>query len=146
MIQNLIFGILSLKILFCSYEDFIIVQTFQQILSEFFLISGFLTESLKANKNQQKKITHFTIQFYSKNFNHFTNLNSLDIENDTVCSLNVAKNLSDFTNFQQTCFFLVSEKNICTAPFLDAQELHFESKCLYISLYLLKKIFVPETQ
>ena len=29
-----------------------------------------------------KKITHFTIQFCSKNFTHFTNLNSLDIRNN----------------------------------------------------------------
>ena len=111
------------------------------------IIRVFFNFSFSNRKPQsQQKLAKKDHTFYNTVLlKKLTNLNSLDIENDTVCSLNVAKNLSDFTNFQQTCFFLVSEKNICTAPFLDAQELHFESKCLYISLYLLKKIFVPET-
>ena len=68
MNQNLIFGILFLKTLFWKYNFFIFVQTCQWTSS---LISGLLAESLKA-----KKITHFIIQFCSKNLTHFTNLNS----------------------------------------------------------------------
>ena len=79
MNQNLIFGILFLKILFWKYNFFIFVQTCQGTSSEFFLISGLLAESLKA-----KKITHFIIQFCSKSLTHFTNLNSLDIENNIL--------------------------------------------------------------
>ena len=37
------------------------------------------------------------------------------------------KTLHALQTFQQTCFWLVSEKNIGTAPFPDAQELHSRS-------------------
>ena len=50
----------------------------------FFLIADFLAESLKAKQKLAKKITHFTIQFCSKNLTHFTNLNLLDIENNIL--------------------------------------------------------------
>ena len=51
MIQNLIFGILFLKILFRTYNFFISVQTCQWTSSESFLISDLLAESLKAKKD-----------------------------------------------------------------------------------------------
>ena len=51
MIQNLIFGIILLKILFLAYNFFILIHMFQRTSSKFFLISDFLEESLKANKN-----------------------------------------------------------------------------------------------
>ena len=50
MIQNLIFGILFLKIVFWAYNVFVFVQTFQWTSSEIFLISEFLAESLRTNK------------------------------------------------------------------------------------------------
>ena len=50
----------------------------------FFIISDFLAESLKARKKLPKKITHFAMQFRSKNLTHFMNLNSLDIENNML--------------------------------------------------------------
>ena len=50
MIQNLTFRILFLKT-FRAYNFFIFVHLFQWTLSELFLISDFLTENLKANKN-----------------------------------------------------------------------------------------------
>ena len=43
--------------------------------------------SSRKSQNQQKlakKITHFTIHFCSKNLTHFTNLNSIDIENNML--------------------------------------------------------------
>ena len=51
MIQNLIFGITFLKIVFRAYNVFIFAHTLQWVSSEFFLISNFVAESLKANKN-----------------------------------------------------------------------------------------------
>ena len=39
----------------------------------YLLISDFLVESLKAKKLAQN-VTHFTLQFYSKNLTHFTQL------------------------------------------------------------------------
>ena len=43
MIQNLIFGIILLKILFVAYNFFIFILMFQRT-SKFFLISDFLEE------------------------------------------------------------------------------------------------------
>ena len=51
MIQNLIFGILFLKILFRTYNFFIFVQISQWISSESFLISDLPAESLKAKND-----------------------------------------------------------------------------------------------
>ena len=51
MIQNLTFEILFLKTLFRVYNFFMFVHTFQWTSSELFLISDFLTEILKAEKN-----------------------------------------------------------------------------------------------
>ena len=51
IIQNLIFGIRFLKILFPLYNFIIFVHTFQWTTSEFFLISDFPAGCLKVNKN-----------------------------------------------------------------------------------------------
>ena len=51
MIQNLIFGILFLKIFIRTHNFFIFVQMCQWKSSEFFLISDLLAESLKAKKD-----------------------------------------------------------------------------------------------
>ena len=84
----------------------------------FFLISDFLAEYLKAFLRNSTQLT-------------------LKI----ICSRNIAKNVSDFTNFLANIFLFGVRKNICTAPFLDAQELHSWSTLrtnvfvfLYISL------------
>ena len=83
MIQNLVFGSLFLKILFLAYNFFVFVQMFQW-KSEFFLISDFLAESLKANKIQRKRSHSFYYTVSLKNLIHFTNLNSLDVENNML--------------------------------------------------------------
>ena len=44
-----------------------------------------------------------------------------------VESLNTGKNLSDFKNFPADMVLLGARANICTTPFLEAQELHFWS-------------------
>ena len=54
---------------------------------------------------------------------HFMNLNLLAIEK--ICSRNAAKSLSDFANFPANMFLFGVRKSIYTAPFLDAQELHY---------------------
>ena len=68
-----------------------------------------------------------------------------------ICSRNIAKNIFHFTKFSANIFLFGVRKNICrngAVLFLDAQEMqqfleHIEGKCLYISVYLRKKIFVP---
>ena len=82
MIQNLIFGILFLKMLFRAYNVFIFVQTFQWTSSEFIFNFRFSSKMSQSQQKLAKMVTHFTIQFYSKTLAYFTNLNSLDIENN----------------------------------------------------------------
>ena len=110
MIQNLIFVILFLKILFPHVPVDIIS----------FCIPEFVAENLKANKNQRKRSLILQYSFAQKTslILRISTLLKLKI----ICSQNTAKKLSQFTNFQQTCFCLVS-KNICNALFPDAQEL-----------------------
>ena len=102
----------------------------------------FSSRKSQSQQNLAKKITHFTIQFRSKT--------SLILRTSTHLTLKIiySRNTAKFNLFHQTCFCLGSEKNLhCTiswrprTPFLK----HFERKCLYISVYLRKKFFVPET-
>ena len=84
MIQNLIFRIILLKILFLAYNFFILIHMFQRTSSKFFFDFRF---SRRKSQSQQKlliKITYFAIQVCSKHLTHFTNLNSLDIENNML--------------------------------------------------------------
>ena len=83
MIRNLIFVILFLKIFFRPYSFFIFVHTFQWTSSELFY-SRFSSRESQRQQRLVKKITHFTIQFRSKNLTHFTNFSSLDIENNRL--------------------------------------------------------------
>ena len=101
MLQNHVFQIIFLKTFFRAYNFFIFVHTFQRTSSEF--LFNFRLSSRKSQNHQKlpKNITHFIIQFLSKNLTHFMNLNSLKI----TCSRNTAKNLSDFTtNFLANTF------------------------------------------
>ena len=57
-----------------------------------------------------------------------------------------AKNLSDFTNFLANMFLCGVRKNICTASFLDTQELHSWSTlkvnvCIFPYISLKKTLF-----
>ena len=108
----------------------------------FFLISDFLAESRKARQKLIKKITHFAMQFRSKNLTHFTNLNSHDIEN---IMLSQHSQKPYFTSFLANIFLFGVRKNIYTAPFLNAQELHSWSTLkasICIFLYVsLRKLF-----
>ena len=117
MIQSLIFVILSLKVLFRGYKFFIFVHTFQWTSSVFY--SRFFSRKSQSQQRLAKKITHFPIQFRPKNSfyeSHFT----LKI----ICSPDTHKNVSHIKNFPTSMFLFDVRKNICTAPFLDALELH----------------------
>ena len=80
------------------------------------MIRGFFNFRFSNRKSQSQRklattITHFTIQFRSKNLTYFTNLNSLDIENNTF-----------FINLPENMFLPGVRNNICTAPFLDVED------------------------
>ena len=97
MIQSLIPVILFLKILFRAYSFSPHVPV--DIIRIFFG-PEFIAENLKANKNQRKR--------------------SLILQYSSAQKTSLILGISTLL---QTCFCLVSEKNICTAPFLDTQEL-----------------------
>ena len=117
MIQNLksYIVILFLKILFRAYtiyNFFIFVHQFHWTSPEV-LFFEFRFSSRKSRSHQKlaKMISHFTIQFRSKNLIHFTNLKSPVIENN-ICSRNTVKNLSHFADFQAIMFLFVVRKMI----------------------------------
>ena len=98
--------------------------------------------SSRKSQSQQKlakKISHFTIQFRSKNLTHFMNLNSLDVENNMLPQH--SQKPFWLKIFLANMFLFGVRKNLCTTPFLDAQELHSLSSSkanacifLYISI------------
>ena len=80
----------------------------------------FFSSKSQSQQKLAKKITHFTIKFRSKNLTYFTNL--------TVTQNCKNFHFTNFPKFSSTNMFLAGvRKNICTAPFLDAQELHSRS-------------------
>ena len=105
----------------------------------------FSSRNGQSQQKLSKSITHFTIQFRPKNLTHFTNLSSLVIENNMLAQ------------HCQKCFWLYkfSSKHVsvwCQKRYLHcsiwrsrtALLKHFESKCLYTSLYFCKKNFVSK--
>ena len=124
MIQNLLFGIAFLKILFWAYYFFGRIYS-PHVAIDIIRVFFYFRFSSRKSQNQQnlaKKITHFTIQFFSKDLTHFTNISSLDIENNTL-PMHSQKPFSLY-KFSSKHVSVWCRKNICTAPFLDAQELH----------------------
>ena len=126
----------------------ILVRTFQWTSSEFFLFQN-LSQKISEPIKTSKKITHFTIQFRSRNLTHFMNLSSFEIGNNMPP--NTAKKLSQFTNFPAKMFLFGVRKYIFTAPFPDGQELLSWSTLkanicifLYISLknFLFQRDFI----
>ena len=112
--------------------------------------------SLRKSQSQQKpakKINYFTIQLYNYFFAQKTSLILRTSTHSTlkkICFRNTAKNLSHFTNVPAN-IWLVSKKKkhlhgTISRRARNAFSKHFESKCLYIFVYLRMKIFVPETQ
>ena len=114
---------------------------------------NFVISSRKSQSQQKlaKTIIHVIIQSRSKHLAHFTNLNSLDIENNMLpqdSKKNFINFLYKFTMTSQ--IFQQVIRNICTAPFLESQELHFGSTlkvnvCIFhVFLYISIKMFVLE--
>ena len=133
-----------MKLLFRAYKVFIFVQTFHWISLDFFF--NFIFSSRKSQSKQQlaKKITHFTIQFCSKNLIHLMNLNWLEIENNML-SQHSQKPFWLY-KFSANMFLFGIRKNICTAPFLDAQELHSSitlkaNVCIFLYISLRNLLF-----
>ena len=124
-----------------SYLDFFF---FEKIISGihsflFFQLQIFQEKVSKTTKSSKKDHTFYkTVLLILRTATHLT----LKI----ICSRNTAKNLSDFTSFQQTCFCSVSGNIFVLHHFPRPNLKSIESKSLYISIYLLNKTFVPETQ
>ena len=78
-----------------------------------FFIFRFSSRKSQRQQKLAKKITHFTIQFRSKNLAYFTKINSLDIENNMLQKCN-----------QKPFWLYKFSGNMFTAPFLDSKELH----------------------
>ena len=116
MIQYLIFGILFFKILF------LYLSRRSSRYHQSFFYFRFSSRKSQIEQKLAKKITHFTIQFCSKNLTHFTNLNSLDTENNMLPQH--SQKPFWLYKFSANMFLFGVRNNICTAPFLDTQELH----------------------
>ena len=109
-----------------------------------FFIPEFVAENLKANKNQRKRSLILQYSFAQKTslILRISTLLKLKI----ICSQNTAKKLSQFTNFPANMFLFGVRKNICTAPFPDAQELLSWSTlkanvCIFLYICLRKFLF-----
>ena len=111
MIQNFIFVIL--------FFEYIIFTRSVGIIS--FFIPEFVAENLKANKNQRKRSLILQYSFVQKTSLILLISNLLKLK--IIFSQNTAKRISQFTNFPTNMFLFRTRKNICTAPFPDAQEL-----------------------
>ena len=97
--------------------------------------------SRRKSQSQQKlliKITYFAIQVCSKHLTHFTNLNSLDIENNMLPK-HCQKYFWLYKFLKKHVSVWCQKKHLdCTISWNTRTEFlkHFESKCLYISVYL----------
>ena len=95
------------------------------------IISVFLDFRFSSRKSlsQQKlakKVTHFTIQFCSKDLTHFTNFGALDIENDMLPKH--SQKPFPFYNFSSKKYLHCTISGRPRNAFLK----HFESKCLSV--------------
>ena len=112
------------KLFKISYLELFFLKILFRAYTFFKICSDFLEESPKANKNQRERslILQYKISFAQNA--------SLILRASTYLALkvtysrNTAKVFLSLQVFQPIRFFLVSEKNIRTASFLDAQELH----------------------
>ena len=88
----------------------------------FFFNFRFSSRQSQSQQKLAKKISHFTIQFCSKRFIRFTNHNSFHIENGMLPQH--SQKPFWLYKFSTNMFLFGVWKNVCTAPFLDAQEFH----------------------
>ena len=147
MIQNLILGILFFENITSGIQCFYICPDVPvDITSVIFLISDFLSEVSTPTKTS-KKIIHFKIQFRSKNLTHFTNLNSLDIGNNMLPQHSQKPFWLYIFSSRHVSVWCQKKYLHCTLSLRQRTAFlkHFESKCQYISIHLVIKMFVPET-
>ena len=101
-----------------------------------------------SKKKLAKKIIHF-YSFAQKNLIHFMNLNLNDIENNMLPQ-HSQKSFSLYKFLSKHVSVWCQKKHLqiwCSTiswRALTTLLKYSESKCLYISVYLRKKIFVPE--
>ena len=109
--------------------------------SELLFYFIFFTRKPQSQQKLARMITHFIIQFRSKNLTHFTNLNSLDIK--TICYRNTAKNLSHFTNVPaKMCLFCV-RKIFAMRHYLTPKNCILEALWKQMFLYIsLRKFYL----
>ena len=101
-----------LKVLFPAYNIFIFAQMFQWTSSEFLFKFRFSSRKSQSQQNLAIKITHFTIQFQSKNLSFFTNLDSLDIKNNM---------LSQFLDAQERNFWSTLKASVCIFLYISVR-------------------------
>ena len=140
MIQNLIFGILFLKILF-RHTAFLYSSTRFSGHHDFFLIFRFSSRKPQSQQKLEKNDTQFTIQFRSKNLTHFYKSQLIWHWNDMIRQATQSKTFLTLHNFQQTRLCFMSEKT-----FLDGQELHSwstweENVCVSLYISVRKLLF-----
>ena len=144
MIQNLIFGILLLKMLFPTYNFLIIIHLFQWTLSEFFFQFQIFWQKVSKPTKTIEKNHLFCNTISLKKPCSFMNLNSLEIENNMLPQHSqnsfwfyhrfFGKHVSVWCQkkpFPLRHFWSTSKANFCIF--------------LYILVYLIIKIFVPKT-
>ena len=96
-----------------------------------------------SRRKSSKKDYSFYDTVLLKNLTHFTNLNLFNI---VKIMLPQHSQKPDFTHFPANMLLVGVRKNICTAPFLDTQELHSQSTwkaniCIFLHISVRKYLF-----
>ena len=114
--------------------------------SKFFFLFQISQKKVQSQQILLIKITYFVIHLCSKHLTHFMNLNWLDNENNMVPKY-CQKSSSLYKFFRKHVSAWCQEKHLhCTISWHPRTVFlkQFESKCLCISVYLIKKINVPK--
>ena len=138
MIQNLIFGILFLKISFWAYNFFIFVHRSQWTLSESFFISDSLAEKVsKPTKTSKKDHLFYNTVSLIKPHSFYEPQLTLPYDPTTQ-----PKTFLTLQIFQQTFLCLVSEKTFALHYFLTPKNCILEA-LLQMSVYVCISRRVP---
>ena len=141
------FGILIIFLKTFGHKTFLYLSTCSIGHHQLFFFDFRFSRTKSQRQQLSIKITYFVIQFRSKHLTHFTNLNLLATENNML------------PKQSQKPFSLYKFSRKYVSGWCQKKHLHWgiswhprtgflkhlESKCLYISVYLIKKIFVPKT-
>ena len=146
MNQSLIFGILFWKYYFGDKTFlFLPIRSSWHRIFLFFNFR-FSNWSLKVNKNERKRYSYYNTVSLKKLHTHFMNLNSLDIEKNMLLQHSQKPFWLYKFSSKHVSVWCQKKHLHCTISWRPRTAFlkHFESKCLYISVYLRKKIFVPD--